>query len=39
MFTYLIVLCAGHPDEVRHDQRVIIRSMITAPVGKGARDK
>lgn len=39
MFTHLIVLYAGHQDEVRHDQRVVIRSMITAPVGKGARDK
>jgi hypothetical protein len=36
-FTHLIVLYAGHQDEVRHDQRVVIHSMITAPVGKAAR--
>ncbi len=36
MFTDLIVLFAGHQDEVRHDQRVIIHSFITAPVGKDA---
>lgn len=34
-YTHLIVLFAGHQDEVRHDQRVVIRSTITAPI-KGA---
>jgi hypothetical protein len=34
ILTQLIVRFAGHQDEVRHDQRVLIRVMIENPVGK-----
>lgn len=36
-FTHLIVRFAGHQDEVRHDQRFLIRKEITAPLGERAQ--